>query len=939
MIDTVTHTATAPTTSALNNAATLFAGPGDMRAACRTHNWAASAIGPVPEWPVSLRVAVQHVLALGTPALLHWGPACVQVFNDAFRPSLGTGDDHRTALGAAAADYWGEAWPVRAADIGQVLAGGPPVLHTDVRHTIVRDGRAQDTWWTYTDTPVFSDDGAIAGVLVLCQETTARVLSDRRHAASEIATEHADRRAARILDQVADQHLTMDAEFRIRTMNAAAERGFGVPQSDMIGRTHWEAFPASVGSLAEEQYRRAMRERVPVHFAHHYVGDGYDVHLEIDVYPTDDGGLAVFWRDVTSRVNAERAILDVTERYRVLFESVDTGFAIIEIMIDAAGHATDYRFLEVNAAFVEHTGLTDAVGRTVRELVPGLESVWVETFARVAETGEALHFEQSSEAMGRWFDVSAVRVGQAADRRVALLFRDVSAQRAAVAEREALLQALVFERERLREVFRQTPAFLALLDGPQHVFEFANDAYHQLVGHRDMIGKPAFEVFPDARDQGFEALLDGVLQTGVPFIGRDVPFRLVRTPGAAPAESFVDLTFTPMLGADGIPTGVIMHGVDRTVQVRAREQVAAAETQLQAFADAMPTLAFTARADGYLDWYNAQWYTYTGMTPSEMEGWGWQSVQDPAVLPAVSERWQTSIATGAPFEMTFPLRGADGTFQSFLTRVVPAHDASGTVTRWLGTSTNIEFEQRLRNAAEVANRAKSEFLAIMSHELRTPLNAIDGYAELMELGIRGPVTEEQRHDLGRIRRSEQHLLGLINGVLNYAQVEAGAVQYDVALIPLEEVLSVCEALTAPQVQRKLLTLHRETCEASLIVRTDREKLQQIILNLLSNALKFTDSGGRIDVHCVQRTTQFAPTVDVTVTDTGIGIPATHLARIFEPFVQVDSELTRKREGTGLGLAISRDLARAMGGDLTAVSTLGHGSTFTLSLPACVPSPA
>ena len=939
MSDTVPHTATSPTTSALNIAATLFAGSGEMRAACRTHNWAASAIGPVQEWPVSLRVAVQHVLALSTPAMLHWGPECVQVFNDAFRPSLGTGDDYRTALGAAAATYWGEVWPARAADFVQVLAGRPPGVHTDVLHTIVRDGRAQDTWWTYTDTPVFGDDGAIAGVLVLCHETTAGVLAERQHAASEIATEQADRRAARILDQVADQHLTMDTEFRIRTMNAAAERGLGVPQSSMIGRTHWEVFPASVGSLAEEQYRRAMRERVPVHFAHHYVGDGYDVHLEIDVYPTDDGGLAVFWRDVSARVTADRAMRDVTERYRVLFESVDTGFAIIEIMIDAAGNATDYRFLEVNAAFVEHSGLTDAVGRTARALVPGLESVWLETFARVAETGESLHFEQGSETLGRWFDVSAVRVGQATDRRVALLFCDVSAERAAAAEREALLQALVFERERLREVFRQTPAFLALLDGPQHVFEFANDAYHQLVGHRDMIGKPAFEAFPDAQDQGFEALLDGVLQTGVPFIGRDVPFRLVYTPGAAPVECFMDLTCTPMLNADGIPTGIIMHGVDVTPQVRAREQLAAADAQLRAFADAMPTLAYTARADGYFDWYNAQWYMYTGTTPAEMEGWGWQSVHDPVVLPAVSERWQTSIATGAPFEMTVPLRGADGTFQSFLTRIVPSRDASGAVTRWLGTSTNIESEQRLRRAAEQANRAKSEFLTIMSHELRTPLNAIDGYAELMELGIRGPVTEEQRHDLGRIRRSEQHLLGLINGVLNYAQVEAGAVQYDVELFPLEEVLSLCEALTAPQVQRKLLTLHREPCEASLIVRTDREKLQQIILNLLSNALKFTDSGGRIDVHCVQRTTPFAPTVDVTVTDTGIGIPATHLARIFEPFVQVDSELTRMREGTGLGLAISRDLARAMGGDLTAASTLGHGSAFTLSLPAWVPAPA
>src|SRR5690606_24500852 len=129
-------------------------------------------------------------------------------------------------------------------------------------------------------------------------------------------------------------------------------------------------------------------------------------------------------------------------------------------------------------------------------------------------------------------------------------------------------------------------------------------------------------------------------------------------------------------------------------------------------------------------------------------------------------------------EMTFPLRGADGEFRSFLTRVVPSRDADGRITRWFGTNTDIETEQSLWRSAEEANRAKSEFLAIMSHELRTPLNAIDGYAELMELGVRGPVNAEQQHDLARIRKSGKHLLGLINGVLNYAQVEAGAVQYE-----------------------------------------------------------------------------------------------------------------------------------------------------------------
>jgi signal transduction histidine kinase len=230
-------------------------------------------------------------------------------------------------------------------------------------------------------------------------------------------------------------------------------------------------------------------------------------------------------------------------------------------------------------------------------------------------------------------------------------------------------------------------------------------------------------------------------------------------------------------------------------------------------------------------------------------------------------------------------------------------------------------------AAEEANRSKSEFLAVMSHELRTPLNAIGGYAELIELGIRGPITAEQQADLARIQKSQRHLLGLINGVLNYARVEAGAIYYEIVDVAIDDVLATCEALTAPQVKARGLTLRLEPVEHAVTARADLDKVQQIVLNLLSNAVKFTEPGGVITLGCEVDTQM----VRVLVRDTGRGIPPDQLPRIFEPFVQVDAKLTRTQEGTGLGLAISRDLARGMGGDLTAESVPGAGSTFTLAL--------
>jgi signal transduction histidine kinase len=240
-----------------------------------------------------------------------------------------------------------------------------------------------------------------------------------------------------------------------------------------------------------------------------------------------------------------------------------------------------------------------------------------------------------------------------------------------------------------------------------------------------------------------------------------------------------------------------------------------------------------------------------------------------------------------------------------------------------------EAEHAARAEAERANRAKSEFLAVMSHELRTPLNAIGGYAEIMEMEIRGPITPEQREDLKRVQTSQRHLLGLINEVLNYAKLETGSVHYDLAEVRLCDVLTGAEALVAPQARAKDLTLSVAGCPPNFTARADAEKVRQILVNLLSNAVKFTQPGGRVELACAAA----GGRVRLFVRDTGIGIAPDQLERIFEPFVQVRADLTRTAEGTGLGLAISRDLARGMGGDLTAESKSGVGSTFTLTLPA------
>ena len=235
----------------------------------------------------------------------------------------------------------------------------------------------------------------------------------------------------------------------------------------------------------------------------------------------------------------------------------------------------------------------------------------------------------------------------------------------------------------------------------------------------------------------------------------------------------------------------------------------------------------------------------------------------------------------------------------------------------------------LRDSAEAANRAKSDFLGSMSHELRTPLNAIGGYTDLIDMGLRGPVTAAQRTDLSRIRRNQQHLLKLISDILNFVRTESGRMEYDFTDVPVETTVNQVVEMLGVAMEQGNIALERLPGDASATVWADDNRVRQILLNLLMNAIKYTPATGGI---ITLSTTMTRYDVLVQVSDNGPGIPPEKLEAIFEPFVQLATGLADRQGGVGLGLAISRDLARAMSGDLTVDSTVGMGSRFTLSLP-------
>ena len=700
------------------------------------------------------------------------------------------------------------------------------------------------------------------------------------------------------------------------------------------------------------------------------------------------GGILVTVFETTSQVrdrsDQKAALRDSEERYHALFTSMDEGFCVLQLIFDQHDRPTDFRYIATNPAFARQTGLGTAVGRTFREVIPDAEPSGIEAYGQVALTGEPAHFETHAAYIGRWFDIHAFRVGEPDERRVAVLFNDITERKRSEAERERLLEALEVERSRLIEVIRRAPAFMTVLRGRDYILEVANDAYQQLVRHRGVIGKPLFDAIPEARGQGFEALLDEVLATGKPFIGRGVPVSLEVHPGAAPEERFLDLTYVPLTEPDGTPSGIIALGTDVTEQLLARREVERARDRAERLQALTAALARARTLEDVADVVVADMVVALGARTGALAGRapeadalvllrtvGFPETVTPKVgrqaldlrspliecfrtqsaiwieqrdgpdgldiqYPMIAPIWDVLGVQSAAFVPLIAAGEAVGVISFAFERPRTFDEAERSFLLALGQQAALAIERaRLfdaervaRDEAERANRAKSEFLAVMSHELRTPLNAIGGYAELMEMGIRGPVTPQQREDLRRVQTSQRHLLGLINEVLNYAKLETGTVHFDIVDVRVRDALSGAEALVSPQAQAKSLELVVHPCSPRLAARADSEKLRQILVNLLSNAVKFTDAGGRVELSCNEHDDR----VEILVRDTGIGIAGDQLERIFEPFVQVRADLTRTAEGTGLGLAISRDLARGMNGDLTVSSAPGKGSTFTLTLP-------
>ncbi|HEU5228572.1 MAG TPA: ATP-binding protein [Ktedonobacteraceae bacterium] len=354
------------------------------------------------------------------------------------------------------------------------------------------------------------------------------------------------------------------------------------------------------------------------------------------------------------------------------------------------------------------------------------------------------------------------------------------------------------------------------------------------------------------------------------------------------------------------------------IRKEAEARIKESEMRFRALADNIPNLAWMARPDGWAHWFNSRWYEYTGKTPEQVLGWGWQSVHDPQLLPSVLERRENSIKSGQPFEMVFPLRSANGEFHPFLTRIVPIRDDAGNIVQWFGSSTDITEQKKLE-------QQKDEFIGVASHELKTPVTSVKAYTQLLEMRFRKVGDELSSQMLKKMDMQLNKLTNLIRDLLDVTKIESGKLQLHKTSFDLNELIAeIVEEMQRTTTKHTLL----QELSAPITLYADKDRIGQVVTNLLANAIKYSPEADTVIV----RTAHQDGAVVTSVQDFGIGIPAEKQSEIFERFFRVGGEAQATYPGLGLGLYISAEFVRRHHGSIWAESEEGKGSTFSFSLP-------
>ncbi len=957
---------------------------GEMGALLRAHPWSTTPLGAPHDWPQALRTSVRLMLTTRHPVFILWGPEGLCFYNDAYRQSLGP-ERHPAAIGRPAHAVWDEIWDVIGPQFSQVMSGGAPTWHENQLLRITRNGRREDMYWTYSYGPIDDADAVtgVGGVLVLCTETTTQVQAQHR---AKLEGE----RLAQLFEQTPTFMALLEGpDHRITLANPGYKKLVG--DRPVIGRSFADALPDAVAQgflklLDEVRESGRAFSTSGMRYAVQASHDGpIDVRFvdfvfqPIEATDASISGVFVEGVDVTERVAADRALRASEELWRGLFENLQEGLMIVEMVRDSNRRVTDCRFVDMNLAWGTQSGLSRAEsrGRTLREVIPGIESIWIEKFARVADTAQPVSFSQVVGDLRRAYDVRAFPLS---GERIAVLFVEVSERNRATARQNALLELSDKLRDLLdpEEIAYATAELLARTVGVTRAgYGEVDIAAETITIARDWNapGSKSLAGVLNFRDYG--SYIEDLKRGATVVVGNAFEDPRTRaTASALQAIGAVSFVNMPVSERGGLVALLYLNHVTardwtadeldflREAAARTRQAIERrrAEQSLRQFAASLEQMVeirtnALERAQASLRAIFETSYQWQGLlspsgivletnatalavidsTLDEVLGkpyWQTPWFARTAGLPDKVKAAVEAAARGATTRMEMSITVPAGV-RSYDFSIRPILGGKGEVLaivpEAVDTTQRQRAEEQLRQAQKM--EAVGQLTGGLAHDFNNLLTGIIGSLELLQARVTQGRLSAIEHYVLAAQGAARRAAALTHRLLAFSRRQT--------LDPKSTDVNRLIADMADLIRRTVgPAIHLDVVEAGSLWPTliDPNQLENALLNLCINARDAMPSGGRITIETAnkwlderaaqERDLPPGQYVSLCVSDTGTGMTPEVVARAFDPF------FTTKPlgEGTGLGLSMIYGFARQSGGQVRIYSELGQGTTMSLYLP-------